>query len=307
MTSKTLCLKIDVDTHDGMKNGVEPLLEDLAHFGIKATFCLSFGPDNSGKAIFRLFRDPRFLKKMLSTGAPKLYGLRTIVSGTILPARPIATAFPGLCKRIRDEGHEVIVHAWNHRRWQDHLQDMTKEEISNEFKKAFLAYRQILGVRPWAVAAPGWQVTETSLQVQDGLGLLYASDLRDGRPCLLKAGKKVFRTLQIPTTGPCVEELLATGIRREDDLLDAMKEGLREAEFPVLALHAEVEGGPYRPFFRRLMTALLKRYHKVVTLGELATTLLDGPSGIEVCDLSFIELPGRAGRVASGSCGGEPK
>ena len=297
-----LSLKVDVDTHEGMKNGVLPLLEDLAHFGVKATFCLSFGPDNSGKAIFRLIRDPKFLKKMLSTGAPRLYGLRTILSGTILPARPIATAFPDICQRIRDEGHEVIVHAWDHRRWQDHIHDMSEEEIREHFRLSFSAYKKILGMRPWAVAAPGWQVSEKSLRVQDELGLLYASDLRQGPPCILKSKGHTFRTLQIPTTGPCIEELLACGIKDEDQMEETLLQGLKGQKAPVLALHAEVEGGLFRPFFRRFMRQAMKIYSKFPTLGELATRVLDSPEKIKICHLNFINLPGRAGKVASCSC-----
>ena len=300
--SSGLSLKIDVDTHDGMKKGVPNLLEDLACFGIKATFCLSFGPDNSGKAIFRLLRDPKFIKKMLYTRAPSLYGLRTVLSGTLLPARAIATAFPGLCQRIRDEGHEVIVHAWDHRRWQDHLDIMSEEEIRAHFKKAFDAYQQILGARPWAVAAPGWQVTTRSLKVQDDLGLLYASDLRQAPPCILEAEGTRFRTLQIPTTGPCVEELLTQGIRDEEVLEDALLKGVSDKEAPVLALHAEVEGTVFRPFFRRLIRSLTNRFDEFLTLADRATSLLDNPDVIKICKLDFIELSGRAGKVASCIC-----
>ena len=299
MKESKISLKIDVDTHDGMRNGVPALLEDLAHFGVKATFCLSFGPDNAGKAIFRVLRDLKFLKKMLSTGAPSLYGLRTILSGTLLPSRPIATAFPELCGRIEAEGHEVIVHAWDHRKWQDNVHKMTTQEIRQEFRKAFEAYKKIFGVRPWAVAAPGWQVSAKSLAVEDELGILYASDLRQGRPCILESGGRRFRTLQIPTTGPCVEELLAIGVRSDEDLVQAMLEGVTGHEAPVVALHAEVEGGSFRPFFRRFMTALMKRFDTFITLGQLATELLEDPDRVVVGRLEFIELPGRAGKVAS--------
>jgi len=63
-------LKVDVDTHDGMRDGVPRLLDAFGRFGVKATFFLAFGPDNSGKAIWNLFRRKGFLKKMLRTGAP---------------------------------------------------------------------------------------------------------------------------------------------------------------------------------------------------------------------------------------------
>ena len=126
-----------MDTHDGMRDGVPRLLDAFGRFGVKATFFLAFGPDNSGKAIWNLFRSKGFLKKMLRTGAPKLYGWRTALSGTLLPARLIAAKFPDLVKRISDEGHEVGVHAWDHRLWQDHLDRLTRAQIEEQFARAF--------------------------------------------------------------------------------------------------------------------------------------------------------------------------
>ena len=45
----TLGLKIDVDTYEGMKQGVPRLLQTLKEFNLKGTFFLSIGPDNSGR------------------------------------------------------------------------------------------------------------------------------------------------------------------------------------------------------------------------------------------------------------------
>jgi undecaprenyl phosphate-alpha-L-ara4FN deformylase len=294
-----LVLKVDVDTHDGMRHGVPVLLEILARHGVHATFCLSFGPDNAGKAIYRVFRDLAFFKKMLRTSAPGLYGWRTILSGTLLPARPIAKAFPYLIRQIASEGHEVIVHAWDHRRWQDHLHQMTREEIRAEFDKSFSSFEDILGRRPRAVAAPGWQVTANSLAVQDQLDLLYASDLREGPPCFLQYKGHGYRILQIPTTGPCLEELLTVGIRNEADLAQGLLEPLQEATQPVLAVHAEVEGGPYRTFFDRLVPSLLKNHKDVLCLEDVAWRILSVPDSIPRQGLTRISLPGRAGTVAS--------
>ena len=294
-----LVLKVDVDTHDGMRHGVPVLLKILARHGIHATFCLSFGPDNAGKAIYRLFRDPAFFKKMLRTGAPSLYGWRTILSGTLLSARPIARAFPDLVRQIASEGHEVIVHAWDHRLWQDHLHQMTKEEIKGEFDKSFSSFEDILGRRPRAVAAPGWQATANSLAVQDQLDLLYSSDLREGPPCFPRYKGQEFHALQIPTTGPCLEELLTVGIRDEADLARELLDSLREATQPVLAVHAEVEGGLYRAFFDRLVPSLLKDHKEVLCLEDVARLILSETDSIPRRELMYISLPGRAGTVAS--------
>ncbi len=296
---KKLCLKIDVDTHDGMRDGVPALLEDLDYFSARGTFCLSFGPDNAGKALFRLFKDPKFLKKMLLTGAPRLYGLRTVLSGTLLPPRPIAAAFPETCRQIVRLGHEAVVHAWDHRKWQDHLSHMEKWQIMEEFKKSFAAYQSIFSKRPQAAAAPGWQATQESLAVEDELGLLYASDLREPCPCFLRSGRSCFKTLQIPTTGPCIEELLAVGIRDEEEISEHLLDGLRKADLPVLAVHAEVEGGVFRPFFRRFMKRLAGEFDGFSTMEETASRLLETPERIPVMEFCQISLPGRAGQVAS--------
>ena len=48
--SRTVALKVDVCTHDGMRDGVPRLLALLSERRVKASFFLSFGPDNSGAA-----------------------------------------------------------------------------------------------------------------------------------------------------------------------------------------------------------------------------------------------------------------
>jgi peptidoglycan/xylan/chitin deacetylase (PgdA/CDA1 family) len=296
---KPVAIKIDVDTHDGMRDGVPLLLSSLEKFGIRATFCLSYGPDNAGKAIFRAFREPAFLLKMFRTGAPSLYGLRTILSGTLLPARPVATAFPDTVRQIKALGHEVIVHAWNHRRWQDRLHRMNRFEIEAEYSHAFRAHEKIIGERPHAVASPGWQATGLSLAVEDSLNLLYASDMREGRPCFPKSDGRVFRTLQIPGTGPCIEELLTVGIKDETEIIRHLLKPLERAEQPVLTLHAEVEGGPYRHIMEKMMPQIISRHGKCITLREAAEKILRHPDRVPTLELCRRNLPGRAGTVAS--------
>jgi peptidoglycan/xylan/chitin deacetylase (PgdA/CDA1 family) len=287
---------VDVCTHDGMRDGVPRLLALLAEHRVKASFFLSFGPDNAGKAVKHLFR-PGFLKKMVRSSAPSMYGLRTMLSGTLLPARPIAAGHPDLVRRIADEGHEVAVHAWDHRRWQDHLERMEEAEIGEHFERAFAEFEAILGYAPKAVGAAAWMVTPRSLRVQDDLSLDYAGDLRGGPPCRLRADGRVMRTPQIPTTGRCIEELLTSGLRSEDDLVRALLADLSQADPAVLAVHAEVEGGPYGGVLRRVLTDLSGRGALVRRLADVAGSLPD--ADLPVCDLAYVEMPGRSGRVAT--------
>ena len=298
MATMACGLKVDVDTHDGMRDGVPRLLDTLKAFGMRATFFLSFGPDNAGKAIWNVFRQKGFLRKMLRTGAPKLYGWRTILSGTLLPARLIAAKFPDLVRRIADEGHEVAVHAWDHRLWQDHLDRLTPAQIEEQFARAFEAFERILGRRPHAVAAPAWCATPASLQVQDRLGLQYASDIRGtgcGYPELEGCRSS---TLQVPTTQPCLEELLTLGRRDLDACVAEVLAVPAGAPFAVVPLHAEVEGGAYRAFLPMLLQAIARREMRVQTLREIAAEVLASAPSPPVIRVRPQALPGRAGRVA---------
>ncbi|MDD5564290.1 MAG: hypothetical protein PHQ91_11300, partial [Thermoanaerobaculaceae bacterium] len=63
MASHLLGLRVDVDTHDGMKAGVPALLDLFREAGVTGTFYLSMGPDNAGKAIVNVLRRPGFLGK----------------------------------------------------------------------------------------------------------------------------------------------------------------------------------------------------------------------------------------------------
>lgn len=59
-----IALKIDIDTLIWLKEGVPRLAGLLDRYDIKASFFIAFGPDSSGKALFRIFRHKGFLEKM---------------------------------------------------------------------------------------------------------------------------------------------------------------------------------------------------------------------------------------------------
>ena len=75
MPAPRLALKIDVDTDRGTRVGVPNLVQDLRAAGVPATFLFSLGPDQTGRAITRVFR-PGFLKKVGRTSVVQLYGVR---------------------------------------------------------------------------------------------------------------------------------------------------------------------------------------------------------------------------------------
>lgn len=293
MAEKIVALKVDVDTYAGTRDGVPALVEDMERFDARATFYFSMGPDNSGKAIRRIFTRPGFLKKMLRTKAPAAYGIKTMLYGTLLPAPMIASSFSEVLRETERRGHEVGIHCWDHVKWHDYLPWFPKHLTAMELGRASALFEEILGHRAVTTAAPGWTVSPDSLEVQDALALKYCSDGRGSHPFYPVMDGRRFRTMQIPTTLPTADEILGeNGVTPENIhrfYMDQLKEGLN-----VLTIHAELEGGAIRPSFVRLLEHFKKDRVKCLTLGQVADELMTAPA----CELFMGEIPGRAGKVA---------
>ncbi len=289
----TLAIKIDIDTLKGYREGLPRLLDILKAHGARASIFFSMGPDESGKALRRIFRKG-FLTKMLRTRAPSTYGLRTLFYGTLLPAPMIVPSDPSLLCRALDEGHECGIHAWNHVLWQDRLPRMTQDVIRHELGMAMELFQMVSGVRPSCCAAPGWQVTPDSLAVQDELGFAYCSDTRGSAPFLPRIGGQTFRTPQVPSTLPTLDELLGReGVSAEnaaDYYLDLLEPGLN-----VLTIHTEMEGGVMSEAFNAFMDACSEGALTFMTLGEALAASLPLPAA----DVEMLPIPGRAGTVAT--------
>lgn len=280
-----LGLKIDVDTYRGMKEGVPRLLDILARYQIRATFFLSFGPDASGLALFQLIRNPRFWYKILYSSAPRLYGWKTALYGTILPSPMIALSFPHLVKRIEGEGHEIALHAWDHRRWQDSLSKRSEEWIRSWFEKGVQAFCELLGRLPHAFGAPGWIMDERALGIAVAVfSPFYLSSTRAREPFIYKG----FGVLEIPSDLPCIEEVGIGGLR---SALERMMEDDDE-RWHVLPVHAEVEGGIWAGEFEHTLQRLLGVGTKFCTLKEIAEKV--DRTKLTHRRPEFALLPGRA-------------
>ncbi len=279
---RILGLKVDVDTRRGMEQGVPALLSAMADLGVVGTFFLSFGPDNSGKAIRHLLANPRFLLKMLRTNAPGLYGMRTALYGTILKPPMIAMAFPHLCRTIEESGHEVELHAWDHRGWQDLLPRKKVRWVSDWLHRGVEAYEDCLRHPPKAFGAPGWVLTDAAVSAISARTWTYVSCTRAPAPFLLSP----TRLMEIPSDLPCLEEI---GGRRG---LDNILMGLSRGGIHVLPVHAEVEGGALMDAFRDIVRGARREGFQIVPLGTVAE--IHRASALPERPFRMARLPGRA-------------
>jgi len=299
MIPRRVALKVDCDTAEGTRDGVPRLLAIFAARGIRATFFFTLGPDRSGLAVRRVFTQKGFLRKMLRSRAPSLYGWRTMLSGTLLPAPMIGECCAEAMRSAARAGHDTGVHGWDHVRWHDRLDTMTAEEVREDYGRAHAEYLRIFGIPARMSAAPGWTANARSLEAQEERGLVFASDTRGGSYFFPRADGRVFRTLEIPTTLPTLDETLG-----RDDLPtdDAQRAFFREAArgTQVHTIHAEVEGRSKAGLFEGILDDWLADGVAFPRLSELAREVLAHHEAIPVRSISQTALPGRAGVVTTG-------
>lgn len=292
-----LALKVDVDTDRGTREGVPNLVADCREFGAPACFLFSLGPDQTGRAISRVFR-PGFLRKVSRTSVVQIYGLRTLLNGTLLPAPHIGRRNTDTLRAVQDAGFEVGIHSYNHYRWQDHLPRMSLAEVGREFDAARAEFRRIFGVEARTAGAAGWQSTAHSREVYDRAGLLYASDTRGAAPYFPRIDGRVFATLEIPSTLPTFDELMGRPEFPDERIVDHYLALLQPDRVNVFTLHAEIEGMGRRSLFRELLARCRSRGVEFIRLDEYARDVLARPEAIPVCEQARAEVEGRSGLVA---------
>ena len=293
-----LALKIDVDTDRGTREGVPNLVTDCQFAGVPACFLFSLGPDQTGRAITRVLR-PGFFQKVSRTSVVKLYGVRTLLNGTLLPAPHIGRRNGHIMAAVREQGFEVGIHCYNHYRWQDYVQTMSLAEVSAEFGAAHRDFLRIFGHDPATAGAAGWQSNARSREVYDRAGLLYASDTRGSGPFFPRIEGRVFRTLEIPTTLPTLDELMGRPEYPKEQIVPHLVSLLRADRPNVFTLHAELEGMGCRGLFRQFVEACQQHDVQFVRLDDLAREWLARPDEIPVCDQVMAEIDGRSGLVAT--------
>ncbi|HUN82297.1 MAG TPA: polysaccharide deacetylase family protein, partial [Phycisphaerae bacterium] len=202
-----VALRIDVDTLRGTRVGVPNLLRILRAHDIRATFFFSVGPDNMGRHLWRLIR-PRFLIKMLRTRAASLYGWDILLRGTLWPGPQIGKAATDVIRAAAADGHEIGLHAWDHHRWQMHIDTMSREQIQQQLRRGYDTLSDILGRVPNCSAVPGWRCNDSALLEKEALGFAFNSDCRGDKVFRPRVNGAVLATPQIPVDLPTYDELV---------------------------------------------------------------------------------------------------
>jgi len=288
----TLGLRIDVDTLRGTRSGIPRVLEILQRHDVLASFFFSVGPDNMGRHLWRLLR-PTFLVKMLRSRAASLYGWDILLCGTFGTGPDIGVRGAGQIRQVVHAGHEIGLHAWDHQRWQAKVDKLQTDALYRELKLGWERLERITQTAPICVAAPGWRMNTSALELRERFASRYNSDCR---------GTSIFRPVltdgsygqpQIPTTLPTYDEYVGPG-KTPASYYQLICDSLRPDGLNVLTIHAEVEGNIAANLFDQFMQQLKSRGVRICPLGQLLSDLKNIPPG----KIGRGHVPGRDGWLA---------
>jgi undecaprenyl phosphate-alpha-L-ara4FN deformylase len=297
-----LCLKVDVDTLRGTLEGVPRLVELFRRENVGATFLFSMGPDNTGRAIKRIFR-PGFLAKVRRTSVRSNYGLKTLLYGTLIPGPNIGKRAANPMRAARDAGFECGIHCWDHVGWQDHVMKQSPEWTRSQMDRAHERFAQVFGAPAQTWGAAGWQMSVEALRHQGTLGYRYASDARmdtdrngNGNAFWPLVRAESLPVPQVAGTLPTLDELIGldgcTAENVHEYLLKLTAGGTRDH---VFTLHAELEGMALLPVMEQLLAGWRDQGYTLVSTGKYFDTL--NTHDLPYCEVEWGEIPGRSGTL----------
>lgn len=291
-----LALKIDVDTFRGTREGVPNLLRLLDKQQIAATFLFSLGPDHTGRALKRVFR-PGFLSKVSRTSVVSHYGLKTLMYGVLLPGPDIGKRCADILRSVRNAGHEVGIHTWDHIRWQDGVEHANDAWTEHEMYKAARRFADVFHTPPLTHGAAGWQMNDHAVALTAKLGFNYSSDCRGHSPFMPYVNGKLIPCPQLPSTLPTLDEILGVDNITEANVAAHVLQLTHAApqHAPVYTLHAELEGMKLLPIFAQLLIGWKAQGYELTTSRAVFDTL--NIKALPAYELIRGTVPGRSGTL----------
>jgi undecaprenyl phosphate-alpha-L-ara4FN deformylase len=293
-------LKVDVDTLRGTRQGVPRLAALFKKHGVQATFYFSVGPDNTGRALRRVFRKG-FAQKVARTSVVKHYGVKTLLYGVLLPGPHIGKRAGDVMRGVHEAGFEVGLHTFDHVRWQDCVANASAEWTRREFARGVEAFEQVFGFRPTSHAAAGWQINAYGLELEREYGFKFASDTRGRTPFWPLLPQGGGTCLQLPTTLPTFDELLGRdGASEANIAAHVFEHSRRDAEaggtLQVFTLHAELEGLLLLDAFDDLLERWRSAGAQLCGMGDLYAVVQQHPQPRQAVERG--EVAGRSGLLA---------
>lgn len=234
-----MLIRIDVDSVEGIREGVDFYLNLFSKYGFRASFFVPMGGNNVITAgLKRAFR-PSFWRQVYYMKPWRTYRL---FDPGVDRGGEIGRGHPEVLRSIVENGHEVALHGFDHAYISDHAYELDEVAYGEQIDTATAAYEEILGRPPAGTGTPAWRCNETILKVQDDRNFSYASDLIGAGPCRLRVGDYRSSTPQVPAN---IDNVFPLVVRFRGDhrkVLDYLKQQiLSRGDYVAMTAHTEYE------------------------------------------------------------------
>jgi len=211
MNSETnFCLRVDVDTFEGLKKGIPKVLEISKKHEIPISIYLSLGKYETGRNLFRKIQK----KEGIMGNIPpwKRNSFKSLLRGIILPAKNIGDKEKKYLQNIdKDSDVEIHPHGYNHVRWSSNFPNLSKDKTRDIISSLIDEYTNIFQKMPIANAAPNFSVNKHYFQILVDNKFKFSSDFRYSEPFILQLEEKKSQLTQFPVTEPTIEEHIIKG------------------------------------------------------------------------------------------------
>lgn len=211
MNSETsFCLRVDVDTFEGLTKGIPKVLEISKKHEIPISIYLSLGKYETGRNFFRKIQKK---EKIMNKIPPwQRNSFKSLLRGIILPAKYIGDKEKKFLQNIdKDSNVEIHPHGYNHVRWSSKFQNLSKGKTSEIISNLINEYTSIFRKKPIANAAPNFSVNKHYFQALVDNKFKFSADFRYSEPFLLQLEEKKSQLPQFPVTEPTIEEHITKG------------------------------------------------------------------------------------------------
>jgi len=282
-----LAIRIDVDTIQGLHHGLPVLLGILEDTGVRATIFLPTGPDVPSLTLARIAFSPERIQQMLRLRPAGRRCFDLAIAGLLTQPLFFYQTLPGIRNKLLD--HELALHGYDHWRWIFNIHRWSTQRVKTEIRRGLERFKSVFGHDPIGFGAPGWQTTPASISAVDAFTFSYASDCRGSAP-FRPLG---YRTPQIPTTLPTLEDAVRISDRNEEMFLNGVLQRLENSLNNCYCAHCETEGIRFPSFFHDLISQAKERNITVCPLSEL---IRDDTLPEDV--IEYRRIPGRFDSVS---------
>ncbi|MCG3222791.1 MAG: hypothetical protein H7641_15535, partial [Candidatus Heimdallarchaeota archaeon] len=125
-TETNFCLRVDVDTFEGLKFGIPKVVDLALKLECSVTIYLSLGKYATGRNLFRIIRNKEITEKRIPPW--KRNHPKSIIRGLLLPSRGIKEKE---IKKLQEYNTEKLIefhpHGYNHVKWSKSFSGLSYE------------------------------------------------------------------------------------------------------------------------------------------------------------------------------------